>query len=173
MIEKCPICDGRLHMEEEKFGRRFTRVRRVVRCDSCRSILRQRGFNRWHYAVDPKPNPELYQLLNGQTFTEVELEALLEQLPSEPPAGAAPPPDAVIIEGQVEISPPLESAPAEAESLPEPEAAAQDEDESPAAEELPPEDESSPEDDEDMFEVPRFIEDDKLGDDFLRSGNEL
>ncbi|MBN1284418.1 MAG: hypothetical protein JXB47_03390 [Anaerolineae bacterium] len=108
MIETCPACGGKLYAEEERTGRRFLRTRRVVRCDGCRSVIRQRGNNRWHYAVDPRPNPHFYEAANGRTFTELELVALLENPPEKPDESAG---RVVVIDAEnVEISPPLDEA---------------------------------------------------------------
>jgi hypothetical protein len=111
MIEKCPVCGGKLYVEEER-ARRFGRARRAVRCDSCRSILRQRDNNRWHYAVDPAANAAFHAQYNGQTFTEDALEALLE--PPDAPSEAVEAVEDVVLPdpGEVEdTSPPAELEP--------------------------------------------------------------
>ncbi len=94
MIETCPVCGGALYADEERFGRRSLQTRRVVRCDSCRSVLRQRGNTRWYYAVDPEANPEFHRRHNGRTFMLDELFALLDS----PPTGTQSP---TIIEGKI------------------------------------------------------------------------
>ncbi|NJL95097.1 MAG: hypothetical protein HC915_15960 [Anaerolineae bacterium] len=68
----CPACgQGRLEIEE-RFYRTvgIPRVRRTVRCDNCRSILREVGQRRWRYAVDPYANPELFAEYNDKILTE-------------------------------------------------------------------------------------------------------
>lgn len=74
VIESCPVCqEGSLHIEE-RAGRNlgFT-VRRTVRCDNCRSILREAGDRRWRYAVDRAANPQFYDRWNGQMIRDEEL----------------------------------------------------------------------------------------------------
>jgi uncharacterized protein YraI len=75
MLSICPVCeDGELYLEERRY--RFLgipRVRRVVRCETCRSVLRQVGRQGWRYAVDGAENPELYDEFNGRVLTEDEL----------------------------------------------------------------------------------------------------
>mgnify|MGYP005851930551 FL=1 len=126
MIERCPVCGG--HLAADKRGRGlFRRGRRVVRCDSCRSVLRERGRNRWHYAVDPGPHPDLYRRVNGRYLTEEELEALLiapaaratATVEAMPPPEASPYPTEVPPEAEEATSPPPEAEPAwEGEAVP-------------------------------------------------------
>jgi hypothetical protein len=75
MLTICPVCEqGDLYLEERRY--RFLgipRVRRVVRCDTCRSVLRQVGRQRWRYAVDGAENPAMYDELNGRVLTEDDL----------------------------------------------------------------------------------------------------
>jgi uncharacterized membrane protein len=146
MIEKCPVCGGKLYVEEER-ARRFGRARRAIRCDSCRSILRQRDNNRWHYAVDPAANAAFHAQYNGQTFTEDALEALLE------PPGA--PSEAVDVVEDTVPSEPDEAGDASPPAEPEPEPAQPDDEgvNSPAAEE--------------DTAAPRFIAGDDWAEDFL------
>jgi hypothetical protein len=147
MIETCPVCGGKLYAEEER-ARRFGRARRAIRCDSCRSILRQRDNNRWHYAVDPAANAEFHAQHNDQTFTEDALEALLE-----PP-------------GDVDV--PLESVEA-AEDDP-----GEAEDASPPAEPEPEPELAQPDDAPAVNEeagAPRFIAGDDWAEDFLSDEN--
>lgn len=74
-LSVCPICEpGELYLEERRYRTiGIPRVRRVVRCDYCHSVLRQVGRQRWRYAVDGAENPDLYNELNGQVLTESEL----------------------------------------------------------------------------------------------------
>jgi hypothetical protein len=75
MLSTCPVCEqGHLHLEERRY--RFLgipRVRRVVRCDVCRSVLRQVGRQRWRYAVDGAENEAMYDELNGRVVSEDDL----------------------------------------------------------------------------------------------------
>jgi hypothetical protein len=75
MLVICPVCeDGELYLEERRYRiLGIPRVRRVVRCDTCRSVLREVGRQRWRYAVDGAENPELYDDINGHVLTEDEL----------------------------------------------------------------------------------------------------
>ncbi|MBN1564025.1 MAG: SH3 domain-containing protein [Anaerolineae bacterium] len=75
VLNVCPVCvEGNLSIEERKY-RQFgiPRVRRVVRCDHCRSVLRQVSVKRWRYAVDNLENSDLYDKYNNQVLTEDEL----------------------------------------------------------------------------------------------------
>ncbi len=78
VLETCPICQrGHLTMETKQirsFG--IPHVRRTVRCDGCRSVLREKGTHRWLYAVDRLENPRLYERFNGQEVTDEELAQL-------------------------------------------------------------------------------------------------
>jgi hypothetical protein len=82
IIQSCPVCQvGYLEMEERSnrvLG--ILRVRRTVRCDNCRSVLREVGKHRWRYAVDRSVSPELYASLNNRILRE---EQLLELSPDE------------------------------------------------------------------------------------------
>ena len=54
------------------------RPRAIVRCDNCRSVLREVGNHRWRYAVDRAANPTLYSQFNGRVVTEETLKTLEE-----------------------------------------------------------------------------------------------
>lgn len=151
MIETCPICGGHLYAEEERFGRRFLRVRRLVRCDGCRSIMRQRGNNRWHYAIDPRPNAYLHEMFNGRVFTEPELVELLENPPEKPDISKLEDDEWVLLvdETDVEVSAPLDPGTVELKPL------------SPPSADQSFESVEEPED-----AAPRFIEDDDVEDFF-------
>jgi uncharacterized protein YraI len=72
VLDVCPVCEeGDLYLEERRYRLLgIPRVRRVVRCDYCRSVLRQVGPRRWRYAVDNMENPDLYDEFNNQVMTE-------------------------------------------------------------------------------------------------------
>jgi hypothetical protein len=78
VIETCPVCQqGHLHVEQRPtrfFG--IPRVRRTVRCDNCRSILREMGNRRWRYAIDRMVNPVMHQRFNGLEFHDDDLQSL-------------------------------------------------------------------------------------------------
>jgi hypothetical protein len=81
VIYRCPVCEeGALSVEERNY-RSFgiPRTRRTVRCDNCRSVLREVGRRRWRYAVDPNANPELFEQLNNDILAESDLHALTPQ----------------------------------------------------------------------------------------------
>ncbi|MCZ7547061.1 MAG: hypothetical protein M5R40_27650 [Anaerolineae bacterium] len=105
MIEQCPVCGGRLTVEKKSRGL-LGRGRRVVRCDTCSSVLRERGRDRWHYAIDITRSPEIYRRFNGKYLTEAELEALRVA----PPAAEARPADVTPAAGE---EAPLDVAPLE------------------------------------------------------------
>lgn len=86
IIETCPVCQrGDLHLDERPsriFG--IPSVRRTVRCDVCRSVLRETGTRRWRYAVDRIENPTMFDRFNGRQITDADL----ERLAKTPPVGA-------------------------------------------------------------------------------------
>jgi len=81
VIEECPVCrDGHLHVETKQdriLG--IPRARHTVRCDNCRSVLRETGNRRWRYAVDRMGNPDLYERYNNRQIMTGELATLLVQ----------------------------------------------------------------------------------------------
>ncbi len=85
VIAVCPICArGTLSVEERRYRvLGIPRVRRVVRCSECRSVLRQVGRNRWRYAVDAAENPAAYRSLNNRVLTEHDLLSIAPELPPE------------------------------------------------------------------------------------------
>jgi hypothetical protein len=90
VVNQCPVC-GRGHLSVETRVERFLgipRPRRIVRCDNCRSVLRETGARRWRYAVDPLDNPDLYRRWNGQEIDEA---ALIDLLQKRRAAGVTPP----------------------------------------------------------------------------------
>jgi hypothetical protein len=68
------------HRQERWFG--IPRIRHIVRCSECRSVLREIGPRLWRYAVDPLENPVIYERYNGQEIDE----AVLAQLAQNPPS---------------------------------------------------------------------------------------
>lgn len=87
LLTVCPICArGSLYLEDRRYRMLgIPRVRRVVRCDECRSVLRQVGRGRWRYAVDELENPAAYDALNNRVVTERDLWVIA------PEHGGAPP----------------------------------------------------------------------------------
>lgn len=77
-IDTCPACrEGRLHLEE--FVQRsmgIPSVRRSVRCDMCRSVLREVRPGKWRYTVDPYVNPEMASRYDTRWLAHADLEAL-------------------------------------------------------------------------------------------------
>lgn len=101
VVERCPVCQrGHLIVDtrqERLLG--LPRPRRIVRCDVCRSVLRETSPRRWRYAIDPIENPDLYRVYNGQELDEQSLIDLANQ-PSPArtdriPHSPASPPDFV------------------------------------------------------------------------------
>jgi len=92
IIEVCPICrDGLLTVEsrtERNLG--IPNTRHLVKCDNCRSLLREMGGGRWRYAVDRIANPVLYDRLNNRELREDTLQKLLDT-PPEAPVPHVPP----------------------------------------------------------------------------------
>jgi hypothetical protein len=74
-LRACPVCgEGHLDIEERPYRvLGIPRVRRTVRCDKCRSILREVGRRRWRYSVDPNANPQMFQEHNNTVMTEAAL----------------------------------------------------------------------------------------------------
>jgi hypothetical protein len=86
VIDTCPTCKrGRLAIEtrQDRFLG-IPRSRSLVRCDNCKSVLRESGSRRWRYAVDRAANPALYQRWNGNVIDEETLKTLVDQ-PVMPP----------------------------------------------------------------------------------------
>lgn len=78
VIDKCPVCEvGNLALEEKVYRvLAIPRVRRTVRCDNCRSVLREVGGRRWRYAVDGNQNPQIYEEFNNKMLQEEQLMSL-------------------------------------------------------------------------------------------------
>jgi len=87
ILSICPVCEeGHLYLEERRYRLLgIPRVRRVVRCDVCRSVLRQVGQQRWRYAVDGAENSDLYTALNGRVLTEHRLMEISPEYGGTPP----------------------------------------------------------------------------------------
>jgi hypothetical protein len=80
VIETCPVCQrGQLHAERHQsrlLG--IPHVRHSVRCDECRSVLREVSAGQWRYAVDPLENAALYERFNGRIINDDTLRVLAE-----------------------------------------------------------------------------------------------
>jgi len=81
IVESCPVCrKGTLHVEARRdrmLG--IPRVRHTVRCDNCRSVLRETGMRRWRYAVDRIENAVIYDRYNGKEISDDDLKTLSER----------------------------------------------------------------------------------------------
>lgn len=78
IIHSCPVC-GRGELEvETRVGRiaGIPRPMHTVRCDSCRSLLREVRPGRWRYAVDPMENVDLAARYNGKIISAAALRTL-------------------------------------------------------------------------------------------------
>ena len=88
IISDCPVCKrGALHIDARQsriLG--IPSVKRTIRCDDCRSILRETGTKRWRYAVDRIENPTLFDRFNGREVNDVDLQRLEKIVPQ----GASP-----------------------------------------------------------------------------------
>lgn len=96
VLDECPVCQqGHLHLEEirQRTGG-VTTIRRTVRCDRCRSVLRQVQPGRWRYTIDPLVNPELAEAYNGHDFTDAGLAAFAESAQTYAPRTPEPEPEA-------------------------------------------------------------------------------
>lgn len=78
VIDHCPTCEvGELELEERIYRTLgIPRIRRTVRCNNCRSVLREVGKRRWRYAVDPAANESRYRALNNRVLREEQLRNL-------------------------------------------------------------------------------------------------
>jgi uncharacterized protein YgiM (DUF1202 family) len=85
VIQRCPVCQQGQLSVETRLNRvlGIPRPRSIVRCDTCRSVLREAGRHRWRYAVDPLENPPFYKRFNGKIVYEATLTALEGTMPSE------------------------------------------------------------------------------------------
>jgi hypothetical protein len=146
-LEGCPVCQaGTLHLEEtiqRPLG--IARVNRSVRCDICRSVLRQVGPGTWRYSIDPYLNESLAQEFSGSVFTDAELGAFVVTAMQHPPKQPEVNPDAlpeltdaeILAELEARIPPPEPEETVEEDSDETSEEAAPDEDdagEEPSAE---------------------------------------
>ncbi len=84
----CPVCqEGALELEEHltpSLG--IPRVRRLVRCSTCRSVLREVQPGVWRYTIDPLVNPKIAAEYNAKNFTIDELIALEKRADQYEPA---------------------------------------------------------------------------------------
>jgi len=94
VIQRCPACDRGELIVEMKQDRLLgiPRPRRTVRCTECRSVLREVGYRRWRYAVDPMENPALYKHYNGREIDDNTLLEIARQPHSPDTAPAQPRP---------------------------------------------------------------------------------
>lgn len=86
VLSTCPVCEtGELYVEDRRYRvLGIPRVRRTVRCDTCRSVLRQIHADGWRYAVDGAANPTLYNAYNGQVLDESDLLAISPEFRDAP-----------------------------------------------------------------------------------------
>jgi beta-N-acetylhexosaminidase len=79
VVQKCPVCkQGHLHVEtavKHRVGIPGV-SRRMVRCDHCRSLLREVGTRRWRYRINPRANSPLFDRLNNKVLDESTLKRL-------------------------------------------------------------------------------------------------
>lgn len=80
-LSGCPVCQsGDLALEEARTSLLgVVQVRRLVRCDNCRSVIREVNSGLWRYNIDPLVNPEMAAEYNGQEFAYSELVAFAKQ----------------------------------------------------------------------------------------------
>ncbi len=73
-LKECPVCGGALTVDtriERSLG--IPNAKHLIRCNKCRSILRELEARQWRYAVDRSANPQLYLAYNNRTLSEREL----------------------------------------------------------------------------------------------------
>ncbi len=78
LLTACPVCETG-HLSPDVRRTRILgipRARRVIRCDSCRSVLREVSPGAWRYAVDGAVNADLFERYNGRVLSEDELRAI-------------------------------------------------------------------------------------------------
>ncbi|MGF1504591.1 MAG: hypothetical protein ACFB51_05570 [Anaerolineae bacterium] len=107
VLEACPVCQiGMLELDEvsrQTLG--LVSTRRSVRCDTCRSVMRQIRPGTWRYNMDALFNPALADEYSGRQFSDKALLTLAEdahanyepEIPQEE-AAAFPSPEEVIAE---------------------------------------------------------------------------
>jgi hypothetical protein len=92
VIDRCPICkQGHLIVETRTvrvLG--IPRPQAIVRCDVCRSVLREVSARRWRYAIDRAASPTLYNQLNGRVVSEETLTMLADASSRETPSVRPP-----------------------------------------------------------------------------------
>jgi uncharacterized protein YraI len=83
VIDRCPVCRRGVLSVESRVDRviGIPRIRRTVRCNKCRSVLRETGTRRWRYAVDRVENEAVYDRFNGRVIDDDTLVTLAEQPP--------------------------------------------------------------------------------------------
>lgn len=85
VVDWCPVCrTGRLHLDEHVnrvLG--VPRVHRTVRCNECRSVLREMRPGEWRYAVDPVADEAFAAEHNGNLFYDAGLIELVSQRRAE------------------------------------------------------------------------------------------
>lgn len=87
VIEVCPVCQRGILTVDSRTERivGIPRTKRTMRCNECRSILREVGPRRWRYAIDPLENSDLYQRYNGRVIDDNTLGRLGADEPKTPP----------------------------------------------------------------------------------------
>ena len=87
VLPDCPVCQsGALVLDEKKaYTLGLPRVNRLVRCETCRSVLREVRPGTWRYAVDPLVNPDLATLFHGKQFTDEQLPTFAQEARQYPP----------------------------------------------------------------------------------------
>jgi len=86
-VTRCPVCEvGILELEERRYRTAgLPRVRRVARCDHCRSVLRQLRPGVWRYTVDAAANADLAERYDGRTISDRELVEIAPEFRGAPP----------------------------------------------------------------------------------------
>lgn len=78
LLDTCPVChEGHLNLEQVvKSSMGIPSVRRSVRCNTCRSVLREVRPGRWRYTIDPYVNPDMASRYDTRWLSRADLESL-------------------------------------------------------------------------------------------------
>jgi hypothetical protein len=106
VLDTCPACHSG-HLAVETRTSRVLGVpfaRHTVKCDNCRSLLRETRPRVWRYAVDRSASAGLYERVNNKELTEDSLVMLGKS--AVHPAGAVMRPDFVNDDTLDDVEPP-------------------------------------------------------------------
>ena len=78
IIERCPACGKEALRVKIQRKRRLgiPQAKYAVRCDTCRSVLRETSRGQWIYRINPRANPELYVRFHDKVVDDATLRTL-------------------------------------------------------------------------------------------------